>query len=625
MQAKAEKLCIALVFVYHLLYATALFETLGIFLNPVRARAISLGLILLLAFIMHSPTKNKLLKGSYKGFAILATLVTMIYPVFFYDIFKFRMGSAVGYEVILSILAIVIVLESTRFTAGKEIAIIAIALIFYALFGHYLSGFFQAPPASIALVSGQTYLGLEGIYGVPIAIILDYVFGFIVFGYVLEAVGGMRFFTQISLKVFGKSKGGSAKVAVATNFFFGMISGSSLASVLVTGPLTIPQMRKEGYSERYMGGLVSAAADAAQLMPPVMGVVAFFMAEYLHVPYIQIAIAAFIPGFFYYFSLFACCHLEAIRENLRPLPLEEQLPPLWKLVIKYWHCTAALVLLIVMFVTQITTVRETLMIAIAFLLVTGSLQKDTRPTFKALRTAVVETSRNLVSVAPVCAAAGIIIACLSTTTLDYKFSAEITEIAGQNLLLLLFLSSVACFILGMGLPTLPAYILVVMLVAPTLLSMGVQPVVVHMFVFYQSLAAMLTPPVCLNVYAVAPMVNSKIWPIGITATTIGAARYIIPFFFVYRPGILMIGNVWDILGDICLLFFTIVAIAFAQSRYGLTNAKWLEIFAALVGAVLLFYPFGGFPIPSQIVGAVLLALALVSQVVRFFKTRSSHI
>ena len=177
------------------------------------------------------------------------------------------------------------------------------------------------------------------------------------------------------------------------------------------------------------------------------------------------------------------------------------------------------------------------------------------------------------------------------TALDYKFSAEITEIAGQNVLLLLFLASIACFILGMGMPTLPAYILVVMLVAPTLVSLGLSPIAIHMFIFYQSLAAMLTPPVCLNVYAVAPMVNSTIWPIGISATIIGAARYVIPFFFVYRPGLLMIGSATDILVDIALCFVVIISLSFAQSKYGLTEAKWGEIVAALIGAFLLFYPF----------------------------------
>src|SRR4030042_4992094 len=185
MQAKVEKLCIGLVFLYHLLYSTAFFETIGIFLNPVRARAISLGLILLLAFLIYSPTKNKLLKGSYKGLAILATLVTTAYLVFGYDIFKFRIGSAVGYEVILGILAIAFVLESTRFTTGKEISIIAVAFILYTLFGQYLSGFFQAPPASMTLVSGQTYLGLMGIFGVPTGISLASVFGLKFVGYIL--------------------------------------------------------------------------------------------------------------------------------------------------------------------------------------------------------------------------------------------------------------------------------------------------------------------------------------------------------------------------------------------------------------------------------------------------------
>ena len=275
MKTTVERICIALIFVYHLLYATAFFETVGIFLNPIRARAISLGLVSLLAFISFSSIKSRSLEIPYKVFAVLVILISTAYMVFGYDRFAFRIGSAEGFEVILGILAIVFVLESTRFTSGKAVVFIALAFIVYALFGRFLPGFFRAPPASITLISGQTYLGLMGIYGIPTGIILDYVFGFLLFGYVLEAVGGMRFFADISLRIFGKMRGAGAKIAISTNLLFGMVQGSTLAAVLITGRLTIPQMRKEGYSERYMGGLIAAAADAAQLMPPVMGIVAF--------------------------------------------------------------------------------------------------------------------------------------------------------------------------------------------------------------------------------------------------------------------------------------------------------------------------------------------------------------
>jgi len=344
----------------------------------------------------------------------------------------------------------------------------------------------------------------------------------------------------------------------------------------------------------------------------------------LRMSYINICIAAILPSFFYYFSLYSSVHLGAVRRGLRPAPpAKEQFSPLWKILINNWHCIVSCGFLIVMLAIEAMTVRQNLMISTALLLVTGSIRKDTRPTFEALRRAVINTAKGLVEIGPVCAAAGIIIGCVSMTCLDYKFSAGITDIAGQNLFPLLLLATIACFILAMGMPTLPAYILVVMLVAPTLISLGIPPIAVHMFIFYQALAGMITPPICLNVYAVAPMVNSSIWQIGISAIVNGAARYVIPFFFIYRPGLLMIGSATDILVDIFLCFVVIIALSFAQSRYALIQAKWLEIFIALVGAFLLIEPLAGFPIPSQIIGAVLLVLALISQVVRFFRTRSS--
>jgi TRAP transporter 4TM/12TM fusion protein len=383
-------------------------------------------------------------------------------------------------------------------------------------------------------------------------------------------------------------------------------------------------MRKEGYSERFMGGLIAAAADAAQLDPPVMGMVAFFMAEYLRISYIKVCVAAILPSFFYYFSLYSFTHLGAIRKGIRPSPPpEENMPPLWKLLIKQWHVIVSCTFLVIMMATEATTVRQALMISTGLLLVTGFLRKDTRPTFNTLRYSVVETAKSMVAMAPVCAAAGIILGCFSMTGLDYKFTAEITDIAGQSMLLLLLLASVASFILGTGMPTLPAYILVVLTVAPTLISMGIPPLVVHMFIFYQCLTAMLTLPAGLNIYAVAPMVKCSIWQIGISAIGIGAARYIIPFFFIYRPGLLIIGASWvDVLVDTLLCFLVIMAISFTQARYGVTYAKWLEIFAALIGSFFLFYPYSNLPIPAKTIGAVLVALALISQMVRFYIVRT---
>ena len=620
MRPSAKGVFIAVVFAYHLLYSLGFYEQVGIFLNPLRTRAISLGLVLSATFLFYSAAKKSWLLTLYRVVAILAVACSSLYVVFGYDIFAFRIGSAVGYEVLLGVLAIVFVLEATRITSGGVVVLIAVGFLLYAMFGRYLPGFFKAPPASITLVSGQTYLGLMGIYGVTTEIIVDYVFGFLVFGYALQAVGGMRFFAEVSSRIFGGTRGAGAKVAITSNLLFGMVQGSTLAAVLITGPLTIPQMRKEGYSERYMGGLIAAAADAAQLMPPVMGVVAFVMAEYLNVPYVKVCAAALLPGFLYYLSLFVSSHMEAIRDGLNPLPvsLDGERTTLWRLLATYWHCLGAFFLLIFLLGTQATTIRLTVMAATGFLLIAGSFRKDTRPTWKSLVDIVPETVRGLVAVAPVCATAGVIIASIGMSSLDYKLSAELTDLAGQSVFLLLIISTIACFVLGMGLPTLPAYIVVVLLVTPTLLALGLQPIVVHMFVFYMALAAMLTPPVCLNVYAVVPMVSAGVWETGLTAVLIGAARYAIPFIFVYRPGLLLIGSTQDIVRDVTASVVTVIAICFAQSRFGLTRATWPELLLALVGAFLICYPGG---MGSLVGGAALLALTLASQSARFLRIR----
>jgi len=237
---------------------------------------------------------------------------------------------------------------------------------------------------------------------------------------------------------------------------------------------------------------------------------------------------------------------------------------------------------------------------------------------------VKNTGKDMMIVAPVCATAGIIIGAISMTSLDYKASAELTGLAGNNLYLLLLFATIACFILGMGIPTLPAYILVVLLIAPTIIALGIAPIVAHMFVFYMALTAMITPPVCINVFTVAAFVKAGTWKIGMVAIMMGILNFILPLMFVYRPGLLLQGTPAEILEALFLSLVAILAISFAIFRYGLTNAKWPETIAAVAGAFLIYFDLPIFPTPlTQIVGAVLLILVVASQASRFLKIRGS--
>ncbi len=622
--------CISLLFIFNFCYSAGIFEYAGLFLNPIRSRAICLGLVMLLVFISSKPIfRNNLLQIAYQLFFIVVTIAISGYIVFGYENFVFRMGSATGFEVVFGFLAIITVFEACRRTTGNATIIVAVVFCFYAILGKYIPGFFRAPPASLTLLSGQVYIGLQGIYGLPMGVILDYIFSFLLFGAVLNIVGGMNFFVHLATRLFRNMVGAGAKIAIITNFFLGMVNGSTVAGVLLTGPLTIPQMRREGFSEHYMGALIAVAANAAQLMPPVMGIVAFAMAEYLHVSYITVALASLVPGLLYYLSLFIFASFEAKRKDIRPVPPPEpetEKTNMRQLVISNWPTLIAIAILISLLITQILPVRLAVTICSVFLLIAGFAMKSTRPNVTSLASIVKNTSRDMVSIVPVCATAGIIIACISITSLDYKVSSDLATVAGNSMILLLIFATFACVILGMGIPTLPAYIVVVLLVAPTMISLGLKPIIAHMFVYYMALAAMISPPVAINVFAVLPMVKSSIWRVGFTALSIGISQYIVPFLFVYRPALILgEGGIANSILSIVLAVVFFIAICFAIERYGLMRARWPEVVSAVAGALIIYFGFlfiqGATP---YIVGALLLLFALISQIYRYKRLEAAR-
>jgi TRAP transporter 4TM/12TM fusion protein len=617
-ESKQATICIWCVFLFHLLYVVGFFETVGLFLNEIRMRAISFGLIALLTIVANeSGTISK--KPFYK--LLLAVIAVLIsgYLIFFYERFEYRIGSAVGFEVPLGILAIILVLELTRLTVGKAMVVLVLVFVCYVLFGEYVPGFFSAPPSTLRLLSGQAYIGVMGIYGIPLGTIIDYIFSFLLFGYALDVVGGIDFFQQIALKVFGKVRGAGAKSAVLINFFIGMIQGSSVAATILSGPFTIPRMREEGYSEAYMGGIIAAAANAAQLMPPVMGIVAFVMASLLNMPYVQLCIAAFVPGILYYLAIFLSADIEAARKGIRPKVREvrEDSPAMKELMINNMHCIAGFVLLVILLSTQILTVKLSVAIASFTVLGLAGLRAKSRPSIKKLLMIPTRIGRDLITIAPVCGAAGIVIACMGTTSLDYRFSVLLTEHGGANLLVILIYASILCCILGMALPTLPAYIVVVLLVAPPLSKLGVPPIVTHMFVFYMAMTAMVTPPVCLNVYAACAMVESSIWGVGLQALRVAALSYIIPFMFVYKQALLLHGSTAEIIWAVFSGVILVIGLTFVLNWHGLTNAHLLEVLFTLPGVFLIFFPVGWLSGPiSCTIGGTLLFIVAASQIFR---------
>jgi TRAP transporter 4TM/12TM fusion protein len=609
------------VFGYHLLYVVGFFEIGNLHLNAIQVRAISLISIGIIVLLGSPALKKRVLDKSYRILLALMGLVTCGYITARSADIMHRLGSPTGFEVVLGILAIVLVLELTRMSVGKGLVILTGFLLAYTLFASYIPGVFLAPSTSVKVLSGQTYLGLMGIFGVPLGVTIDYVFSFLIFGFAIQATGGVDFFSKLGNHLFGKMRGASAKAAILLNYFFSMVSGTAVGNVLVTGPLTIPQMRREGYSETYSGALISVAGTASQITPPIMGITAFVMADFLSMPYIMLCFAALIPAALYYLSLVLFADLESRRKDMQTVSATREAIPMRKLVMHNWHILFGFAVLVTLLVNRTYSVRLIVILSSALLMGAASFRKESRITFGKMRGLVKSTMNGMTLITPACGTAGIVIALLGLTAMDYRFSTLLSSLAGGHLILAMVFVTIACIILGMGLPTLPAYIVVVLLVAPAFMEFGIRPIVAHMFVFYMTLAAMITPPVCLNVFAVMPLVKSSMWPIGLTAVRLGMATFIIPVLFVYNPGLLLVGSVTTIVWALLTGILFIVALCFALARHGLINANWIETVTGLAGASLLFFPISGINMSAKIMGIILMTIAILSQVLRWMKLR----
>jgi len=610
------------VFVFFFLYSFDAFHRMGIDLNNLQSAAIGLFLIFFMVFIYCPLRKSKVPRTLpwYDIIFILLALTFSGYLVVRYNDYWLRMGQAQSsLEIALGIIAIICVLEVVRRTTGTIMLAVVGVFLLYAIFGDFAPGFFKTPGVSLGEMSGQMWLGGYGIYSVPVMVLLDYIFPFLLFSTCLVSVGGAEFFRRIAFTLFARFRGGAGKIAIVLNYFLGMVNGSTIANCYMSGPICLPRMKEEGFKDNYAGGLISTAANGAALAPPVMSFVAFLMAEFIGISYIQVCFAAAIPAFLYFLSLFLLTDLDAAKAGLRPSPmLEEERIPLTKAILDGWHIIVVLIILIWLLAGMFTTVRLAVIMASALLLLLGSLRKKTR-VFREMPSIVERTAGGLIAIGPISAGAGLIIGCLGLTSLDYKFSFELISFAGGNMLLVLLFAALACFVLGMGMPGVAAYIIVALIITPPLVTLGLPLIVIHMFVFYFSLTSMVTPPVCLNVYVVAPMVKSSIMRVGLSGTRLGIATYIIPFLFVFYPALLLVGKPLDVVFSLFICIIATVGLCFGMSRYGLVNASWLEAITALVGAALLIVPFG---LWYKFVGGGLIATVLVAQIVKWRKGRA---
>jgi TRAP transporter 4TM/12TM fusion protein len=511
------------------------------------------------------------------------------------------MDKAVG------IVAVVLVLEATRRTIGAALPIVAVTFLLYGFAGPWMYGWLYHRGLSLEITVDQTYFTTEGIFGVPMSVAGTYVILFIIFGTFLEKSGAGQFFMNFANAIAGGSRGGPGKVAVVSSSLFGTISGSAVANVMVDGWLTIPMMKKTGFKPEAAAAIESVASTGGQIMPPIMGAAAFVMAEFQGVSYTQVMIAAAIPALFYYGALFAAIHFNAVRSGLRGLPREE-LPILGYIILRQGHLFLPVIVLLALLLYGFTPTYGAIMatvalVAISWLRPTTGLRW--RTCIEALRDGAVHT----VPVAMACASAGIVIGIVLQTGLALRFTAFLVDFTYGSLLAALFITMVAGIILGMGMPTTPAYIMQAALLVPAIVKLGVTPMAAHMFAFYFSCLSAVTPPVALAVYAAASIGGAGLWGSGVQAMKFAAAGFIVPFFFVYNPALLFSGEWIEILRAVVTGSVGVVALAASMEGYFLRRATWFERALFLIAAFLLIDPNA----VTDAVGIGVLAVALLLQ------------
>jgi TRAP transporter 4TM/12TM fusion protein len=444
-------------------------------------------------------------------------------------------------SVIVCVILIVLMIEALRRATGPVLCILVLFFITYALFASYLPGSgIGTDWRKLSLTLAANY---TGILGVPIKVATTIVIAFVLFGNILQVTGGMRFFTDISMALMGRFRGGSAKIAVLGSCLFGSISGSAVANVVATGIVTIPLMKRAGYPAHKAAAIEAVASTGGQLMPPVMGAAAFLVAEFLETSYATVVIAAIVPGLLYYIALFIQADLEAAKEGIPPVD-PDKIPSARPVFRAGWYFPLAFaVLLGGLFVLNYQPEKAVLWAIVALIVpafVFGFEGKRVRP--GDLVEAMRETGHGVLDLILITGAAGVVIGVLAISGLGYQLTLGLVQIGQGHLFLLLVLSAAVCIVLGMGLPTVGVYVLLATLVAPSLVEVGVKPIAAHLYVMYFGMMSMITPPIAIAAFAAASLAGADAMRTGFSATRFGWTAYIVPVLFVYSPSLLLIGD-----------------------------------------------------------------------------------
>jgi len=604
-------------------------------------RALHVSFLMMLIFLLYPARQGKhhgKLPWPDLAVALVAFSLGFYHLIFEADLIA-RSGDPTTADLVVATLASALVFEAARRVMGWALPLVCGSFLAYGFFGQYL-------PISIAhrgygfdQIVSQLYLGSDGILGTPTLVSATYIFLFILFGTFLEHAGMIRLFNALALGLVGRAQGGPAKVAVISSGLMGTISGSGVANVLTVGQFTIPLMKRFGYTPVFAGAVEATSSMGGQIMPPVMGAVAFIMAETLSVPYAEIVKAAIIPAMLYYLTAFWMVHLEAGRLKLLGLP-KDQCPDPWLALKEHWYLALPLAVLVYMLFHGFTPMFSGMMgLALTAILILGAalaarismmalryvfwfalglgaaafgiwgimpvllvigllvlanfLVTNGRETLHTLRTGLIDGAKQALGVGIACGIVGVIIGVLTLTGAATNFAGFVLEIGEKSLFLSLLLTMIVCLILGMGIPTIPNYIITSSIAAPALLKLGVPLIVSHMFVFYFGIMADLTPPVALAAFAAASIAKESAMKIGFKATQIAIAGFVVPFMAIYDPALMLQGDITflsvcyiTVKAILAILLWGCAAIGYLWSPLGLFERAFATFSSFLLVAAI---------------------------------------
>lgn len=598
---------------------------------PLQERSLFLLVLFALVFLTQAVERERPAQVAVDLCWLALSLASFGYVFIEHEEIAFKSGLVNQTDLVLGVICVIVVLEATRRIVGWALVVTALVFLVYVFYGQHLPRWVGGHGGfDLDRIVTTVYLSGNGVFGVATYITFKFVFLFVMFGKLLEATGALAFIMEFTRSLVGRYRGGPAMMAVVSSGMMGSVSGSAVANVMVTGSITIPLMKRVGFQPHVAGAVEAAASTGGQFMPPVMGAAAFLMMQFLAVDYLQIVKAAFIPAVLYFIGVLAGVYFYALRSGLTGLP-QNELPSVREVVREPQGLTfiAGIGLLIVLLLARMSpgqaVLRAMAVIAVLGVVIAAvSLFLQDRGRFvssapagaiTAVRKGIQvfeDTGRDFVTLGTAVACVGIIMGTILMTGLATRFSSLVIEMADNNLAVILLLTMFASMILGMGLPTSIAYIILALMVAPVLIKVGVWPMAAHLFIFFSGMLSMVTPPVALAAYAGATVAGSDFWRTSLFAGLISLPVYILPYAFVFGTPLLMRGNPVDIILTTATAVAGVILNAYALVGDLKDRVEALERTVVFVAAIMLIAP----GTMTDIIGVVLAVAGLARPVVR---------